>query len=60
MSPPPSLSATEEARARETLDFQDQNILAATIQGPYDGQGVGSEAGALAAGTDAEADQMGC
>jgi len=68
VSPPLSLSTTEEARAREALDFQDQNILAAImqnilatiIQRPDDGQEAGSEAGAPPAGTDAEADEMGC
>jgi len=60
VSPPPSLSTTEEVRAREALDFQDQNILAAIIQRPDDGQGVGSEAGTPPAGTDAKADEMGC
>ena len=44
---------------REALDFQDQNILPATIQGPGD-QGAGSEAVTPAAGTDVEAHEFGC
>ena len=60
MSPPPSLSTSEEASARDTLGFQDQSILAAIIQRPDGGQGAGSEAGSPATGTDTEADDMGC
>jgi len=60
VSPPSSLSTSEEASARDTLGFQDHSFLAAIIQRSDGGQGAGSEAGSPATGTDTEADDIGC